>query len=164
MLCLLLTSVLEPVLLLDPSDDSEEAAEMARDMHRRGWDAVAGEDATDAASVEEEILSSPELEADEEPDGPEMYRLDFLVELVYGLDAYTGLRFNGMSGWLARLEDMEDRLADEYPGAFDGLDLEALTRRALGVFEELGPDRAVAELRPEIAAAAERLGRNLSRA
>ena len=163
LLCVQVTAVLDPLLDLDGSDEGRDGAATARLLHRQGWEALLAGDARRAAEVEADILSTPDLDPDEEePDGPAFYRVGFLAALVYGVDAYVSLRFSGTSAWLYRMEDLIDYLEDDLPQALEGVDLVSLTAVAIRVHESAGPDRAAEALEAEVASMADRVRRNLS--
>ena len=84
---LVLTWLLSPVLRFDDSDEGRRrSAECRRLLDRALGDVEEGP----AESLIEDVISSDELQLEEEPEGPDVLRVDFLAALDYALRSGTG--------------------------------------------------------------------------
>lgn len=81
--------VLEPALTIDASETGSQAALRARMLWEEAWDAVLRDDLSLASRAQGLVASSHELQLEEEPDDPSVYRLDFLAALLYALRTYN---------------------------------------------------------------------------
>lgn len=105
---LLLTWLLAPVLRYDDTQEGRQRAEVCLQwLHRAVLDAEGGP----TGSLLREVLSSEELQLDEEPDGPAAFRVDFLAALAYALEAGRGDE-RSFTGLFSRVESTLE-LADE---------------------------------------------------
>ena len=114
---LVLTWLLGPILRLD---DSEEGRRRSTECRRLLDQALGDVEEGPAESLIEDVISSDELQLEEEPDGPAAHRVDVLAALLYALRSGTGddkafvSLFSRVESTLEFLE--EAGYADEPPG------------------------------------------------
>lgn len=117
---LVLTWLLTPILRFD---DSEEGRRRSTESRRLLDQALGDVEEGPAESLIEDVISSDELQLDEEPEGPDVLRVDFLAALDYALRSGTGDEtafvslFSRVESTLAFLD--EAGYADEPPGLDD---------------------------------------------
>jgi hypothetical protein len=123
---LVLTWLLTPILRFD---DTEEGRRRSAESRRLLDQALGDVEEGPAESLIEDVISSDELQLEEEPEGPDVLRVDFLAALDYALRSGTGEEtafvslFSRVESTLEFVE--EAGYADEPPG-LDGQVLEVI--------------------------------------
>jgi hypothetical protein len=84
---LVLTWLLSPILRFD---DSEQGRRRSAECRRLLDQALGDVEEGPASSLIEDVISADELQLEEEPDGPDVLRVDFLAALDYALRSGTG--------------------------------------------------------------------------
>ncbi|MDR6864248.1 hypothetical protein [Phycicoccus sp. 3266] len=101
---LLLTWLLAPVLAYDDTQEGRARAEVCRQWLDRALREVEADvEGGPSGSLLHEVVSSEELQLEEEPDGPAAFRLDFLAALAYALEAGQGNE-RSFTGLFSRVE------------------------------------------------------------
>jgi hypothetical protein len=127
---LLLTWVLTPLLRLDDSEQGTKRSTACLELLDAGFAAV-GDEPPD--SLVDQVGSAEELQVDEEPEGPEVFRLDFLAALLYALKSGQGDEKSFRSCFV-RVRDSLDLATDH--GLTESPTLEADVLRVIATLEE----------------------------
>lgn len=130
-LCLLVLWVLEPVLDIESSEPGRLAAWRARMLWEEAWDAAVSDNSPQASRAEELVASSKELNLEEEPRDPSIYRVDFLAALLYALRSYNHGSQQDLVWCLQRVSESLEFLDAEGFTLPDSMDIDGTVLRAI---------------------------------
>jgi hypothetical protein len=109
---LIVTELLEPLLLLDRAADGPERRDACTDLWRIAVQNVGN--LTGSYEVRQLVATTHELRHQhQEPDGPEVYRLDYLAALLYAVRSFTENSQHEITWCLQRVSDSLGFLAEE---------------------------------------------------
>jgi hypothetical protein len=143
---LLALGAIDPLLELDISPAGQKAVQRARLLWAQGWNAVLDNDVSQTRRTEESVASSDEILRGEEPVDSSIFRLDFLVGLLYALRSYDLDSLSNLMWCLQRIDESLDLLQDKTPSLAVTIDMSAPIFGAIKDLEENSdPDIALIE-------------------